>query len=768
MALLKHRPLCIIVIAIVVLMFIQAYLPSDAWLLCGLASVVFTLVFAISVLSKRKHWAGMLFLLLLSVALAGLSTWRICDKIILPIERTEKYIGREVRIEATVKQVLYQSDYSTSLSLYVEQISGEYVGASVICECEYFADFYEGDVISLKVLFASVDKLIENGSYTDILVRSNNFTAHCLSTEDSAVLTERASGIYAKILDINRKICTRLCYMLKDGPGGLASALVLGNRDYLSDEISRDFARSGLAHILALSGTHVVLILGFFDKLLLSVFRVGRKGRAAILLLLTPLYVVFVLASSPVLRAGLVYIMVCIANLFGRRYDRITNLFLALLVMVLVDPAALFSVSLWMSFLAAIAISAILPPLNDKLSSIRHTLKHRWLFDICRAVIISVVITVIGVISNILFSWLLFGTLSLVSVSANLIFGPLLTLFLVLSILLVAFLPVTFISGAIAPLISALGEWIIDGISLLSAERYAVISLKYDFAGVICVLFFGLLIGFLLLEIRKKVLVLVPLFALVITFCVCFAIHLSNDTLKSVQVVKRDTNELLAISDGGKYSLIDLSNGRFTTINTAVQSLKGKGACEIETVVLTHYHRYHTSALSRIFSREIVRNLLLPIPQDEYDVEVMERLQRIAEEHGVAVTFLNDFVYTEMSDEVLISPLPDASIKRSTHDIVAFRLMVGEKSVLYLGASFAEGEYADECMHLAREADAVILGRHGPVPKKHILFDSGYEDIENDIIVTDPDVGGRLLRIFGKRERFSFTALPYTLIYASE
>ncbi len=587
MALLKHRPLCVIIIAVVLLMFIQSYLCSDAILIFGLASVVFVLAFTISIIRHRKHRLSLLLVLFIAIALAGFGTWRVCDKIILPRERIEKHIGSEARIEAKIKQVSYQSDYATTFTLYVEEINGEYVGARVICECEYFADFYEGDVIELKVLFLTVEDLKDEGYYTELSVRSNNFVAYCISDEDSALLVKRADGIYAEVLKLNRKICTRLCHILGDGSGGLASALVLGNRAYLDGEISRDFARSGLAHILALSGTHVMLILGQSDRLLLFLFRMGRKGRALILFLLTPLYVIFVLSSAPVVRAGLVYMMVCIASVFGKRYDRITNTFIALLIMLLWDPAALFSVSLWMSFLAAISISAILPPLNDKLSSVRHTLRHRWLFDIFRAVIISVVITLIGVISNILFSWLLFGTLSLVSITANLIFGPLLTLFLILSIILVILLTVTFIVNVLAPVISALGGLIVYGVSLLSKEEYAVISLEYDFAGVLCVLFFLLLVCFLLFEIRKKWLVLIPFASLVVAFGVCMSLQLSRNTGSCVQVVKRDSNEVITVSADGKYSLIDLTNGHLTTLDRAVSFLKKKGACEIETLVLT-------------------------------------------------------------------------------------------------------------------------------------------------------------------------------------
>ena len=163
-----------------------------------------------------------------------------------------------------------------------------------------------------------------------------------------------------------------------------------------------------------------------------------------------------------------------------------------------------------------------------------------------------------------------------------------------------------------------------------------------------------------------------------------------------------------------------------------------------------------------------MRNLVLPVAEDDYDIEVMERLVHIGEEHGVTVTFLSDTEYTEISDGALMLSLPSVMISRSTHPIVSFRLLLGEKSVLYLGASFWEGKYRDECMRLVGEADGLILGRHGPVPKDVILYDREYGDFGSQYLVTDADVGKRILKLFRTSYPFDFCASPNMLIYASE
>ena len=50
--------------------------------------------------------------------------------------------------------------------------------------------------------------------------------------------------------------------MTGDESRGLPSALLLGDKTYLSDSTRRDFSRAGVSHLLAISGLHVTLIFG--------------------------------------------------------------------------------------------------------------------------------------------------------------------------------------------------------------------------------------------------------------------------------------------------------------------------------------------------------------------------------------------------------------------------------------------------------------------------------------------------------------------------
>ena len=154
-----------------------------------------------------------------------------------------------------------------------------------------------------------------------------------------------------------------------------AAALLLtlsaGLRAELGEALEDDFARSGLAHVLSVSGLHVaVLAFALFGVLrwLLSrrmhaLLRV-RDPRAFAAPLALPLvwaYVLFTGWQGPAVRSALMCSLVLGAWWVRRRSDPLNALAVAALAMVVVEPAAPYELSLQLSFLAVLALVLVAP-----------------------------------------------------------------------------------------------------------------------------------------------------------------------------------------------------------------------------------------------------------------------------------------------------------------------------------------------------------------------------------------------------------------------
>ncbi len=143
------------------------------------------------------------------------------------------------------------------------------------------------------------------------------------------------------------------------GPEGsrLARCLVLGERAVLTEAESEAFLRSGTIHFLAVSGFHVALVAGGMLGLA-ALAGAGRKGRVAVALLAMGVYAGVTGAQPPVLRAGLMVAVWLGADLLERRRDGASSLAAAAIVILALDPLALFDPGFQLSFASVIAIAA--------------------------------------------------------------------------------------------------------------------------------------------------------------------------------------------------------------------------------------------------------------------------------------------------------------------------------------------------------------------------------------------------------------------------
>lgn len=148
----------------------------------------------------------------------------------------------------------------------------------------------------------------------------------------------------------------------------LLKGLALGDRAGLSPDLSEDYRRAGLSHILSVSGLHV----GFVAGALLALVRplpLGPRGRAALVLPVLALYTLITGAQPPVIRAAIMFAALVVARCLGRPGDSPHHLALAFMVILFGRPAALFEAGFQLSFAATMGIATLAQPLRDRLAA---------------------------------------------------------------------------------------------------------------------------------------------------------------------------------------------------------------------------------------------------------------------------------------------------------------------------------------------------------------------------------------------------------------
>lgn len=150
----------------------------------------------------------------------------------------------------------------------------------------------------------------------------------------------------------------------------IANALLLGFRKEIPHSVRDDYIRSGTAHVLAISGLNISLIGGLF-YFAANFFRVPRSLRLIMTVLVILSYTALAGVQSPVLRAGIMGVVILVGFLFGQDRNIKSAFSFAFLIMLISDPSVLFQASFQLSFVAIASLIFLLPKLQDIMNTNR-------------------------------------------------------------------------------------------------------------------------------------------------------------------------------------------------------------------------------------------------------------------------------------------------------------------------------------------------------------------------------------------------------------
>lgn len=146
----------------------------------------------------------------------------------------------------------------------------------------------------------------------------------------------------------------------------LQAALILGQRHGLQGHLNETFIRCGALHFLSVSGLHVGILAGFIWWLSWF-FRLPHWARGLFVLLAILTFLLIVPPRAPVLRAGTLCAVFCIAYMFRRQVNVINVLALGALIILLMRPLDLFNPGFQLSFVVVLAIIVFVTPVVSQL-----------------------------------------------------------------------------------------------------------------------------------------------------------------------------------------------------------------------------------------------------------------------------------------------------------------------------------------------------------------------------------------------------------------
>lgn len=271
---------------------------------------------------------------------------------------------------------------STYFPMRVEALIGddgreiEVQGHVYVGVTETIAPFRAGDLVKAKG-YLRTPTLPKNPGEYDIrrLARSlgQAGTLNVPSRDLIEITAAKRLGVHLLFLKMRQSIQRRAGGWLLSGlPGdgnsqrdALLSALLLGRRELQFEGISESFRRVGLAHLLAISGLHLGVLAGFV-LLVLRLFGTSPRWQGWVVIFVVASYLFLVEVRLPVLRAGIMMIMSCVALISGRRL-RVSGLVaFSAIILLLWRPDQLFTAGFQLSFGVVLGIVHLARPLRER------------------------------------------------------------------------------------------------------------------------------------------------------------------------------------------------------------------------------------------------------------------------------------------------------------------------------------------------------------------------------------------------------------------
>lgn len=680
-------------------------LPSGAWPWLGAAA----LLPALWCLWKKRR-RGVLIALGVSAALMWCTAYRLA--VFAPGEALDE---RHTEVTVCPTELAVETDYGYSLSCRITSV-GRLPIPAVVYGDERLLEASPGDALTF-VAECTCCTWLEQGKVSS---QASNGIFVTLEVKSSIRRTPAGRLPWWSLpRHWGQRLAANIRAAFPDDVAPLFAAMAAGDRRGIPDSDQTALARSGIAHLLAVSGMHICFLVS-----LLSLFTGSDPRRRAAVCL--PVVVIFALAvggRASVLRACLIWVFALLAPVLGREEDTWSALSAALALLLLWNPLSAANVGLQLSFAAVVGITLVTPRIFAGLRKLRVPIPKdapRW-----KACLAGLLNRLVGLLRNVLASTLgalvftvplsayYFGTLSLAAPLTNLLVLPVAAAVFAAGLVtgLVGFVSPA-AAGAMGRLLAWGGRYILAVARGIGGLTHSAVALQGDYYPGFLLCAYGLILMAVLWRgQRRRWWVFVACGGVVLAAAALLTrlSFYSGDLTVTVLDVGQGQSVLLA-SDG-ETALVDCGGNRADDAgDIAADHLLNAGERRLDKLILTHYHDDHTNGLAALFDRLDIGEVILPLVEEDLDCQSW--ILALAAEEQAAVTWISADQTASLGEAQLqiFAPLGKGEANEAGLSVLA---TAGDFDVLITGDMGSTVEKRLVKYHELPRCEVLVAGHHG-------------------------------------------------------
>ena len=662
-------------------------LPLGGWAFAVIGSLLLILGLVFLIFFRKQE--PRLTLILLFLAMGVFLGWRYQENVVQPVL---KYAGSTMEVTGEAISYSEETAYGISVDavLYLDDIEAK---AMVYLYTE--EELKPGDRFTATVRLENSN---QDGSY---YAYSDGVYLYGYGKKETVL--EACDKIPLKFLPkvVAHGLEASLKAAFPEDTLGYAMALTTGNRSELSSLSKANLKASGIYHALALSGMHMVVLVGLIDGLVLK----RKRLKAIIGIPVCILFTVITGGSPSVFRAMVMQCLVLSADLFRREKDTPTSLSLALGVLMLENPWCILNWGLQLSFLSVVGMELFCQRIQNfllgkKKSKSKVIQKIRWSFTGSLASTASAMLMTIPLMA------VYFGFISVVSPITNILTGTVISWCFGGSLL-------TAIMGTFCSPVAQLMGWVlawgfryVDFVAgILSRVPFGTIFTRSAFGFLWMLILYGMMI---LLAARKNIRKIIPVCCAVSSFAVCMLFIMLEGLTPSVTAIDVGQGQCLLFRNGGATVMVDCGGNQGNAGDTAAEYLASLGETELDMLILTHYDADHVNGVTELMGRTSVKALALP----DTESDIRDEISALALRQGTDLYFIRQDTELWFGGEsiTIFAPLGSVSDNESGLSVLAD---MGDFEVLVTGDMSSTTEQILLTKKEIPVVDVLVAGHHG-------------------------------------------------------
>ncbi len=415
---------------------------------------------------------------------------------------------------------------------------------------------------------------------------------------EKAKILKSSNGSF--IHNIQKYIKDTINGTLTDEEGNLLLAILLGDKDKLSEDIQESFKTSNLSHMLAVSGAHVsYIILGLTYVLQNSI--IGKKNGKIVCIIFLLVFMAITNFTPSVTRACIMAVLTLFSGIIYRKSDVYTNISVAALITLIFNPYNLLDLGFQLSYGGTIGIIIFIKRIQEKKSN------SKVINYIKQMALVSIYANII-IIPIMMYH---FNTVSFTFIISNIMASPILGIIVITGFLFII------TSITVKPLTRLIAIFIKPILSILI--KISQICSKLPFSNILVVTpymfnvisYYAIILYCIKSKKNNKCKIIICL--LIVLILINFIIYIFPQKLRIFFIDVGQGDSTLIITPDKKTVLIDGGGSDSFDVGEKVllPYLLDRRILKVDYVLISHFDTDHCGGILTIMEKVKVKNIII-------------------------------------------------------------------------------------------------------------------------------------------------------------